>query len=1056
MSVDIARLQLEADSTQVRKASTDLQNLERQSGRTEQATDKFSNGLKTMAVRLGAAAAAYVSVSQAMNLVVSSVREYAVFEQQMKRLEAQIQATGRTGQTTANDLERMAQAIDKATLQSAQGVRNAQAILMSFRNVSTDMMERILYVASDVSEVMGQDITSAARQMALALEDPERGISMLRRTGTTFTEQQKEMVIQLYKSGDALAAQSAILDVMESQYGGTAKKAAEGLAGSMDLLARNTANLRIQIGQYLAPVIKDLTDDLAETTDQLTGSAGLMYGIAATIDAIAIFSRTFELAGKTVALIFASLNAAAWELTGILVAGPIKALEYIIELYNKIPKLPDIELPKGLTGFADTIIASTEIANQTVVEATKDIADLLQRPLPGNAIRDSFGEIEEQAEKTTKETKKHLKTLSEINREYAESLKDIQIEWMNFDAINMTDKERRMAEDKQAQARHVREILDDRERAVQDALDEETRMQKEARREYEREWERVYDDMHKFAADTFYDAFKGIKGDWGDLLDTMKDMFVRAFANMAAEAAMTNIFKPIMNQLAGSMFGDFVGLPSNGTGNLSSIPGLGFLGGTIPGTATIGSELGWGAAAAQDIGAMASSGVTWGSALGAGALGSLGYSTLGGAIGLPQSPYSGITSGLGAAGMGAYGGSLASMTGLGFLGGPIGIGLGALLGGVLGGVVDDDPSPRIGMAFRGRETGFSEYGINTFSQDIPDAGPLNKAIGDYFDEKLGAIDEIIGNQFVKNLVMDRRGPVSNYKWLDPEQFGNDPALIMKQWEKDLFRNLRKDLTTEILGGEYSGKFSLDFFSDIKEQGEGYFDAFARFAEVAQVNENFFSEFTDMVDNLGYSGVEAFGYLEDSVQDIIETTKEAEAAEKDLVRAREAARKTIDDLIRDLEGGSLAPGQSLEYFQNQYDTALASLQGATTADDYQKYSRDLAGITSDYLEFASDYGPSYRGNPTELYNTVLSQLKGLEGFSGGGISTGPESGYPIMAHGTEAHVPTQNGNIPVVVQGGGDVYITIDTGALQQLLREGHIKMHRTDEETHNAVRREVA
>jgi hypothetical protein len=117
---------------------------------------------------------------------------------------------------------------------------------------------------------------------------------------------------------------------------------------------------------------------------------------------------------------------------------------------------------------------------------------------------------------------------------------------------------------------------------------------------------------------------------------------------------------------------------------------MGWLGATIPGsTAIIGSELGWGAAAAQDIGVMASPGVTWGSALGAGALGSLGYSTLGSAIGLPTSGYSGITSGLGAAGMSAYGGSLAGLTGIGALGGPIGIGLGALAGGLLGGMLID-------------------------------------------------------------------------------------------------------------------------------------------------------------------------------------------------------------------------------------------------------------------------------------------------------------------------------------------------------------------------------
>jgi len=562
MSVDFARLQLEADSTQVRKASTDLQHLERQSGRTEQATDKFSSGLKTMALRLGAAAAAYISVSQAMNLVVSSVREYAVFEQQMKRLEAQIQATGRTGQTTASDLERMAQAIDKATLQSAQGVRNAQAILMSFRNVSTDMMERILYVASDVSEVMGQDITSAARQMALALEDPQRGITMLRRTGTTFTEQQKEMIIQLHKSGDALAAQSAILDVMESQYGGTAKAAADGLAGSMDLLSRNTTNFRIQIGEYLAPVIKDLTDDLAETTEQLTGSAGLMYGISITVDAIAIFSRTFELAGKTVALIFATLNAAAWELTGVLVSGPIKALEYIVELYNKIPKLPDIQLPKGLTDFSDTIIASTNLANQTVIEGVKSINDLINRPLPGNAIRDSFGDIEEQAEKARRATG----NLTDDTNDLTEALKELQeqaafeqdaaIKAIGYREEAIQEYWQQYIESMNAVIAREKAAYEDAQQAKTDAEEQARRdreqREEQARQDYLREWKRVYDDMHKFAADTFYDIFDGQLDSFEDFADSMLDIFKRMLANMAAEAAMTNIFKPMMQSMAGN------------------------------------------------------------------------------------------------------------------------------------------------------------------------------------------------------------------------------------------------------------------------------------------------------------------------------------------------------------------------------------------------------------------------------------------------------------------------------------------------------------------------
>ena len=47
--------------------------------------------------------------------------------------------------------------------------------------------------------------------------------------------------------------------------------------------------------------------------------------------------------------------------------------------------------------------------------------------------------------------------------------------------------------------------------------------------------------------------------------------------------------------------------------------------------------------------------------------------------------------------------------------------------------------------------------------------------------------------------------------------------------------------------------------------------------------------------------------------------------------------------------------------------------------------------------------------------------GLEmmGFADGGIATGPESGYPVMLHGTEAVVPLPDGrSIPVEMKGGG--------------------------------------
>ena len=99
-------------------------------------------------------------------------------------------------------------------------------------------------------------------------------------------------------------------------------------------------------------------------------------------------------------------------------------------------------------------------------------------------------------------------------------------------------------------------------------------------------------------------------------------------------------------------------------------------------------------------GAALSGGLTIGSALGYGAFGGLGYSLLGGAFGLPQNSYTGVTSSLGGA-LGAWGGAALGSTGA-LAGSIIGSALpcvgtargalaGGLLGGLFGGGGDKDP-----------------------------------------------------------------------------------------------------------------------------------------------------------------------------------------------------------------------------------------------------------------------------------------------------------------------------------------------------------------------------
>lgn len=265
-------------------------------------------------------------------------------------------------------------------------------------------------------------------------------------------------------------------------------------------------------------------------------------------------------------------------------------------------------------------------------------------------------------------------------------------------------------------------------------------------------WEETYNRVDEAGADMLENFLNGSK----NTFDSLKKMFIRTLAEMANAAWLRPITVQVMGTLGGlfgvggtalaydSVTGKMVNASGGGgMGNLSGVsnlmPGSWFSGigntindtmaGWFPGTfssATAASsfagqaavssalaEFGAGTSMATEtaFNALADGIVAQNAAQStflssvapyftAAGLGSLGYSMLGGALGLPQNKYSGITSGLGA-GLGAWGASAAlSGTALGatlgsavpVVGTVIGAALGGLASSLLGGERKTHPS----------------------------------------------------------------------------------------------------------------------------------------------------------------------------------------------------------------------------------------------------------------------------------------------------------------------------------------------------------------------------
>jgi hypothetical protein len=148
----------------------------------------------------------------------------------------------------------------------AEIIKGVQAQLLSFKKLSTSagqtggVFERVTKAAFDMASAGFGSAESNAIALGKAFEDPIRGLTALRRSGTVFTEEQQKLIKTLVDSGDLLGAQTIILDELESQYGGTA----EATANWSDRLRLSFETIKETIGIALLPAFERFATFITE------------------------------------------------------------------------------------------------------------------------------------------------------------------------------------------------------------------------------------------------------------------------------------------------------------------------------------------------------------------------------------------------------------------------------------------------------------------------------------------------------------------------------------------------------------------------------------------------------------------------------------------------------------------------------------------------------------------------------------------------------------------------------------------------------------------------
>lgn len=388
------------------KVGKQMQDIERKTVSLRKAVGRVGEGLKTGLANSAKIAA--VGVGFLAYNVKQGVNELVEWEDAQLQITAALKSTNAVSGVTAKMTEDLANKYAELSNYEDDVILGAEAILLRFPNIKKKAFEPTLAAATDLAAGMGKDLPSAARTLALALNDPNAGLGRLTRAGITFTEQQKQQIKTLTEAGKVGKAQAIILSQVNKQYGGSASKATEGYRGNVTRLDKAIKDLQQSLAAPLLGPLSRIARRLAEfakskevqqgINDLGKAIAGLFSdeNLTTGIDAVKgglIFLR--DLDWEAIKSGFKTTADIAREAVRLFDSLPDGVKSGLITLLaaNKLTGGLAVDFGKGIAGLALSSLRTITAANVTVIGA--NVGGVGANPIPnaaGVAAGGLFGE----------------------------------------------------------------------------------------------------------------------------------------------------------------------------------------------------------------------------------------------------------------------------------------------------------------------------------------------------------------------------------------------------------------------------------------------------------------------------------------------------------------------------------------------------------------------------------------------------------------------------------------------------------------------------------------
>jgi phage-related protein len=259
----------------------------------------------------------------------------------------------------------------------------ASGKLVTFANVAargTGFINATTKAAADLSASGFGSISSASVMLGKALDNPVKGLTALTRVGVSFSDKQAKVITHLTETGQTAKAQGMILQAVQAQIGGTAKK----IADPWDKAKASLSAAAITIGTALMPIVSKFANVIAGIAKWFQKLSPGAQHLAVTVGLVAAaLGPVLIIGGKLFGAIGSIING-------------FKALQGAMEAFQLASKAAFLANPWFLLGAAIVVVAVLVITHwETVKKFLLAVWDAIKRAAFAvwNAIKSVVGVV---------------------------------------------------------------------------------------------------------------------------------------------------------------------------------------------------------------------------------------------------------------------------------------------------------------------------------------------------------------------------------------------------------------------------------------------------------------------------------------------------------------------------------------------------------------------------------------------------------------------------------------------------------------------------------------